>query len=63
MVNDQAIVIYSCLRLVVLDVSKVRWVLWMFITNGSILYVPMTVLFFGPNTGDTRFACPAAIYN
>ena len=62
MVTGQAVVLYSRLHLVVSDISKVRWVLWMIITNFCILHVPMTVLFFGLNRGDARFARPAAIY-
>jgi len=62
MVTGQAVVLYSRLHLVVSDMSKVRWVLWMIITNFFILHVPMTVLFFGLNYGGARFARPAAIY-
>ena len=63
MVTGQAVVLYSRLHLVVLDISKVRWVLWMIIVNVCILHVPMTVLFLGLNNGNARFARPAAIYN
>lgn len=63
MVTGQAVVIYSRLRLVVLDASKVRWVLRMIVVNACILYVPMTVLFFGSINGDPRFPRPAAIFN
>ena len=38
-------------------------VLWMIIVNVYILRVPMTVLFFGLNHGNARFARPAMIYN
>ncbi|KAJ5626384.1 hypothetical protein N7510_002693 [Penicillium lagena] len=62
MVTGQAVVLYSRLHLVVSDMSKVRWVLWMIITNFFILHVPTTVLFFGLNYGGARFARPAAIY-
>ncbi|KAJ6134795.1 hypothetical protein N7523_001117 [Penicillium sp. IBT 18751x] len=63
MVTGQAIVLYSRLHLVVLNIRKVRWVLWMIIINCCILHVPMTVLFFGLNSGDRRFARPAVIYD
>ena len=63
MVTGQAVVLYSRLNLVVSDVRKVRWVLWMIITNACVLHIPMTVLFFGLNKGDERFARPAAIFD
>ncbi|KAJ5778339.1 hypothetical protein N7520_001585 [Penicillium odoratum] len=63
MVTGQAVVLYSRLNLVVSNMGKVRWVLWMIIGNFFILHVPMTVLFFGLNQGDARFARPAAIYD
>ncbi|KAJ5556732.1 hypothetical protein N7494_000647 [Penicillium frequentans] len=63
MVTGQAVVCYSRLRLVVLDTSRVRWVLRMIVVNACILYVPMTVLFFGRISGDSRFLRPAAIFN
>jgi hypothetical protein len=63
MVTGQSVVLYSRLHLVVLDVSKVRWVLWMIIVNACILHVPMTVLFLGIDNGNARFARPAMIYN
>lgn len=62
-VTGQSVVLYSRLYLVVLDVSKVRWVLWIIIVNVCILYVPITVLFLGLNHGNTHFARPAQIYN
>ena len=63
MVTGQSVVLYSRLHLVVLDISKGRWVLWMIIVNVCILQVPMTVLFFGLNHGGARFLRPAAIDN
>ncbi|KAJ6126374.1 hypothetical protein N7523_001986 [Penicillium sp. IBT 18751x] len=63
MVTGQSVVLYSRLHLVVLDVSKVRWVLWMIIVNVCILHVPMSVLFLGLNHGNARFARAAMIYN
>jgi hypothetical protein len=63
MVTGQAVVLKSRLRLVVLDTSRVRWVLWMIIANVCILHVPMTILFFVRICDDARFARPAAIYN
>jgi len=63
MVTGQAVVLYSRLNLVVRNMEKVRWVLWMIVGNFFILHVPMTVLFFGLNQGDARFARPAAIYD
>ncbi|CAG8893298.1 unnamed protein product [Penicillium nalgiovense] len=43
MVTGQAVVLYSRLHLVFSDMRKVRWVLWMIITNACILHIPMTV--------------------
>ncbi|KAJ5556662.1 hypothetical protein N7494_000577 [Penicillium frequentans] len=63
MVTGQAVVCYSRLRLVVLDTSKVRWVLWMIVVNACILHVPMTVLFFGRISSDPHFPRPASIFN
>ncbi|CAI7611205.1 unnamed protein product [Penicillium viridicatum] len=63
MVTGQAVVLYSRLHLIISDMRKVRWVLWMIITNACILHIPMTVLFFGLNHGDARFARPAAIFD
>ncbi|CAI7611527.1 unnamed protein product [Penicillium viridicatum] len=63
MVTGQAVVLYSRLHLIISDMRKVRWVLWMIIINACILHIPMTVLFFGLNRGDARFARPAAIFD
>jgi hypothetical protein len=63
MVTGQAVVLYSRLHLLVSDVRTMRWVLWMIVINACILHIPMTVLFFGLNNGDTRFARPAAIFD
>jgi len=63
MVTGQAVVCYSRLRLVVLDISKVRWVLRMIVVNACILHVPMTVLFLGSINGNPRFPRPVAIFN
>ncbi|CAG8097357.1 unnamed protein product [Penicillium nalgiovense] len=63
MVTGQAVVLYSRLHLVFSDMRKVRWALWMIITNACILHIPMTVFFFGLNRGDARFARPAAIFD
>jgi hypothetical protein len=63
MVTGQAVVLYSRLHLVVSDARKVWWVLWMIMTNACILHIPMTVLFFGLNNGDSRFGRPAAIFD
>jgi hypothetical protein len=52
MVMGQSVVLYSRLHLVVLDISKVRWVLWMIVVNVCILHVPMTVLFLRLNHGQ-----------
>jgi hypothetical protein len=35
----------------------------MIITNACILHIPMTVLFFGLNNGDSRFTRPAVIFD
>lgn len=63
MVTGQAFVLYSRLHLLIFDISKIRWVLWMIIANACILHIPMTVLFCGVNSGDARFSRPAAIYD
>ncbi|KAJ5144441.1 hypothetical protein N7526_001949 [Penicillium atrosanguineum] len=63
MVTGQSVVLYSRLHLVLLNIRKVRWVLWMIIVNACILHVPMTVLFLSLNHGNARFARPAMIYN
>ncbi|KAI3094025.1 hypothetical protein CBS147333_10049 [Penicillium roqueforti] len=63
MVTGQAVVLYSRLHLLVSDMRKMRWVLWMIVINVCILHIPMTVLFFGLNNGDSRFARPAAIFD
>lgn len=63
MVTGQAFVLYSRLHLVVSDIKKLRWVLWMIITNAVVLHVPMTVLFFALTNNTTAFALPAAIFD
>ena len=63
MVTGQAVVLYSRLHLVVNDVSNLRWVLWMIIGNFFVLQVPMTVLFFEINFGNTSLARAAAVYD
>lgn len=63
MVTGQAVVLYSRLHLVVADIRRLRWVLWMIIINFMVLQIPMTVLFFGLNLGDRSFARPAQIYD
>ncbi|KAF7589047.1 hypothetical protein BBP40_004835 [Aspergillus hancockii] len=62
MVTGQSVVLYSRLHLVVSDCSRIRWVLYMIITNFFILHVPVTILFFGSNLGDHRFVRPFEIY-
>lgn len=63
MVTGQAVVLYSRLHLVVADISHLRWVLWMIITNFIVLHIPMTALFFEINLGNQRLARAAAIYD
>ncbi|CAG8128435.1 unnamed protein product [Penicillium nalgiovense] len=63
MVTGQAVVLYSRLHLLISNTGKMRWVLWMIVINFCILHIPMTVLFFGVNNGDTSFARPAAIFD
>ncbi|KAJ5737293.1 uncharacterized protein N7483_002550 [Penicillium malachiteum] len=63
MVTGQAVVLYSRLNLVVQHQVTQRCVLWMIIVNACALHIPMTVLFFGLNSGDRRFATPAAIFD
>ncbi|CAG7949892.1 unnamed protein product [Penicillium salamii] len=63
MVTGQAVVLYSRLHLLISDMRNMRWVLWMIVINACLLHIPMTVLFFGVNNDDTRFARPAAIFD
>ncbi|KAK9847075.1 hypothetical protein MYU51_020509 [Penicillium brevicompactum] len=63
MVTGQAVVLYSRLHLLVSNMRNMRWVLWMIVINACLLHIPMTVLFFGVNNGDTHFARPAAIFD
>ncbi|KAJ5267430.1 hypothetical protein N7478_010238 [Penicillium angulare] len=63
MVTGQAIMLYSRLRIVVRDATLLRWVLWMIIITACAFHIPMTVLFFGVNSGDARFVRPAMIYD
>ncbi|KAJ6016596.1 hypothetical protein N7540_011187 [Penicillium herquei] len=63
MVTGQAVVLYSRLNLVVQSRAIQRFVLWMIIVNACILHIPMTVLFFGLNSGDRRFALPATVFD
>lgn len=63
MVTGQPLVLYSRLHLVVPDIRRVRWVLWMIITNSITMHIPMTVLFYGVTLGDQRFTVPAAVYD
>ncbi|KAI2786942.1 hypothetical protein POX_g09339 [Penicillium oxalicum] len=63
MVTGQALVLYSRLHLVVPDIAKLRWVLYMIIVNAFMLHVPMTVLFFGLYANTATFARPIAIFD
>ncbi|KAF3401878.1 hypothetical protein F1880_009903 [Penicillium rolfsii] len=63
MVTGQALILYSRLHLVVCDVSKLSWVLWMIIINALILQIPMAVLFFGLTMNNAALARPAAIFD
>ena len=63
MVTGQAVVLYSRLNVLATDPLKLRWVLWMIVTNFFVLHIPMTVLFYGLNSGQSAFARPAAIYD
>jgi hypothetical protein len=47
MVTGQALVLYSRLHLIMHDIRKVKWVLYMIITNVFLFHVPTTVLTFG----------------
>ncbi|KAH6986763.1 hypothetical protein EDB80DRAFT_182800 [Ilyonectria destructans] len=51
MVTGQSVVLYSRLHLVVCDVRKIKWILVMIITSFCILQMPVSVLFFGSNSG------------
>ncbi|CEJ62492.1 hypothetical protein PMG11_10989 [Penicillium brasilianum] len=63
MVTGQDVVLYSRLNVLATNPLKLRWVLWMIITNFFILHIPTTVLFYGLNSGHSEFAGPAAIYD
>ncbi|KAJ5976464.1 hypothetical protein N7481_010171 [Penicillium waksmanii] len=63
MVTGQAVVLYSRVHLLAPIECKTRWILWMIVVNAFILHVPMTVLFFGLNSGVAGFARPAAIFD
>lgn len=63
MVNGQPLVLYSRLHLVVADISRFRWILWMIIINAFIIYVTMATLVFGFSVGHENFALPAFIWN
>lgn len=63
MVTGQAVVLYSRLHLVVNDIRRIRWVLWMIIANFFILHMPMTGLFICLNLGDNRCVRPARIFD
>jgi hypothetical protein len=63
MVTGQAVVLYSRLNVLAKSPSKLRWVLWMIAANFFLLHIPMTVLFYGLNSGKSEFARPAAIYD
>lgn len=63
MVTGQALVLYSRLHLVVSDINKLSWVLWMIIINALTLHTPMTVLFFGLAKNYAALARPAAIFD
>ncbi|KAJ5886003.1 uncharacterized protein N7473_008677 [Penicillium subrubescens] len=63
MVTGQALVLYSRLHLVISDINKLSWVLWMIILNALVLHIPMTVLFFGLSQNNAALARPAAIFD
>ncbi|CAI7602079.1 unnamed protein product [Penicillium bialowiezense] len=49
--------------IVVNDIRRIRWVLWMIIANFFILHMPMTGLFICLNLGDNRCVRPARIFD
>lgn len=59
MVTGQSVVLYSRLHLVVPDRAKTRWVLVMIVINFCVLHVPVTVLFLGSNTRESKHFLPA----
>jgi hypothetical protein len=63
MVTGQAVVLYSRVHLLAPAECKPRWMLWMIVVNAFILHIPMTVLFFGLNSGVAGLARPAAIFD
>ncbi|KAJ5378162.1 uncharacterized protein N7496_005571 [Penicillium cataractarum] len=62
MITGQAFVLYSRLHLVVSDINKLSWVLWMIVINALIFHIPMTVLFFSLSN-NAALASPAAIFD
>lgn len=63
MVTGQALVLYSRLHLVVLNIYQVRWALWMILINAVVLHIPMSILFLGVGQGDPRFVRAANVYD
>ncbi len=60
MVTGQALVLYSRLHLVMRDMRKLRWVLYMIITNFFILHLPIMLLsqvVSLPTSALCRFSC------
>ncbi|KAH7063575.1 hypothetical protein B0J12DRAFT_562088 [Macrophomina phaseolina] len=50
MVTGQSIVLYSRLHLVVRDLRKLRWILFIIIFNGVVFSTPLIILAFGANS-------------
>jgi hypothetical protein len=50
MVTGQSLVLYSRLHLIMHDKRKIRWVLYMIITDVFLFHVPTTVLVYGVST-------------
>jgi hypothetical protein len=61
MVTGQALVLCSRLHLVVFDINKMSWILWVIVINGLILHI--LILFFGLSKNNAAFARPAAIFD
>jgi hypothetical protein len=60
MVNAQHFVLYSRLHLILPDITRFRWIIWVIIINGVAVFVTMVTLTFGSGLGNDnfRFAIP-----
>lgn len=63
MVTGQAMVLYSRLYLVVVDIRRFRWVAWMIALNSLVFCIPMTALFLSLQKGNAHLARVAVVYD